>query len=59
MWVVGAVTSLPVPVRLLVCVPALSLTLNVAVLVPRADGVKVTLMVQLVFAARVVPQLLV
>jgi hypothetical protein len=28
--VVGAVTSVPVPDRLLVCVPALSVTLNVA-----------------------------
>jgi len=48
---------LPVPVRLEVCgLPiALSLTLSVPVLVPTAVGVNVTLMVQLVFAARLVP----
>jgi hypothetical protein len=46
-----------VPVRLEVCgLPiALSDTLNVPVLVPTAVGVNVTLIVQLVFAARLVP----
>ena len=57
--VVGAVTSVPVPVRLLVCVPALSVTFSVADRAPKLAGVNFTLMVQLEFAASVVPQLLV
>ncbi len=49
---------MPVPDRLLLCVPALSVTVTVAVRAPSADGVKVTLMVQLELPASVVPQLL-
>ena len=51
----------PVPVRLTVCgLPlALSETVTLAVLVPTANGVKVTVMVQLVPAAREVGQVLV
>ena len=47
----------PDPDKLAVCVPALSVTVRVAVRVPAADGVKVTLIVQLEFAATEVPQL--
>jgi hypothetical protein len=49
---------LPVPVRLEVCglLTALSLTCNVAVLVPVSVGVNTTLMVQLDLAARLVVQ---
>ncbi len=52
----------PVPLRLAVCVsglsgpPMLSLTLNCPFLVPTAEGVKVTLIVQLLLGARLVPQ---
>src|SRR5450755_2281319 len=56
--VVGAVVSLPVPVRLLDCVPELSVTVKVAVRVPTVVGLNVTLMVQLELEAREVPQLL-
>ena len=53
--------TVPVPLRLAVCgLPAaLSVTLTVPVRVPVADGVKVTLMLQLLPAASVLPQLLV
>jgi hypothetical protein len=56
-----AATHLPVPVRLAVCgLPiALSATVNDPVLVPVAVGVKTTLIVQLVLAARLVPQVVV
>ena len=47
----------PVPDKLEVWVPTLSVTVRVAVRVPDAVGVKVTLMVQLEFAATDVPQL--
>ncbi len=52
---------MPVPERLAVCglFVALSVTANVALRVPVAAGVKVTLMVQLEFAASETPQLLV
>jgi hypothetical protein len=51
-------SHLPVPVRLEACglLLALSATLNSAVLVPVAVRVNTTLMVQLVLAARLVPQ---
>ena len=51
----------PVPVRLAVCgLPlALSVTVSVAVLVPPAEGVNVTLMVHRAPAASELPQLLV
>jgi hypothetical protein len=54
----------PVPVRVALCVlPTtlllLSVTVKVAVRVPGAAGVKVTLIVQLLFAATVLPQVLV
>jgi hypothetical protein len=49
--------AVPVPVRLAVWVPALSSTVSVPVRVPVCVGVKVTLMVQLEFAASEVPQL--
>ena len=51
----------PVPVRLTVCgLPAaLSEMLSVAVRVPAAAGVKVTLIAQLLFAATELPQVLV
>ena len=58
-WVVGGVTSLPVPVKLLVCVPALSLTVSVADSALYVDGVKVTLIVQAELPASDVPQVLV
>src|SRR5664279_2816890 len=57
--VVGGVTSFPVPVNVLVCVPALLLTLRVAVLEPYPAGVKVTLIVHVELPASVVPQLFV
>ena len=50
---------MPVPDKLDVCVPALSVTVTVAVRAPVAVGVNVTLIVQLEFAATVVPQLFV
>ena len=55
---------MPVPVRLTLCVlPGtlllLSVMINVAVPVPGAVGVKVTLMVQLLLAATEPPQALV
>src|SRR5436190_5986550 len=55
------VAASPVPVRLTACgLPlALSVTLNVALLVPLAVGVKVTLIVHCAPAATDVPQLLV
>ena len=48
----------PEPVRLAVCglLLALSVTVKVPVFVPRTDGVNVTLIAQLVCAARVVGQ---
>src|SRR5271165_3187155 len=49
----------PVPERLDVWVPALSVTVNVPVRVPTAVGVNVTLMTQLELPLRDVPQLLV
>jgi|SRR5690348_10062694 hypothetical protein len=51
----------PVPVRLEVCglLLALSLTVNSPVLVPFACGVKVTLIVHLLLAARLVVQVVV
>jgi hypothetical protein len=49
----------PVPASVDDCVPALSVTETVAEREPAADGVNVTLIVQLEFAATVVPQLLV
>jgi hypothetical protein len=54
----AAPAAVPVPVRLTVCgLPAaLSETLTVAVRVPAAVGVKVTLIVQLLFAATELPQ---
>src|SRR5438105_3019414 len=54
-------TAVPVPVRLVVwgLLLALSVTVRVAVRVPAAVGVKVTLIVQLPPAATLVPQLLV
>ena len=50
----------PVPVKLTVCVPglALSVMVSVPVRVPAAEGVKVTLMVQLEPALTLEPQLL-
>jgi hypothetical protein len=57
--VTGSVTFVPVPDRLLLWVPALSVTMRVAVRVPDAVGVNVTLIVQLELFARLVPQLLV
>ena|ERR1039458_9080623 len=57
--VVGGVTSLPVPVKLLVWVPALSVTVSVADSDLYVDGVKVTLIAQEEFPASDVPQLLV
>ncbi len=53
-------SAVPVPERLAVCglFVALSVTVKVAVRVPEVAGVKVTLMVQLAPAARLVPQLL-
>ena len=59
-----AMGALPVPVRLTLCIlPAtlllLSVMINVAVRVPGAVGVKVTLMVQLLLAATEPPQALV
>src|SRR5664279_601524 len=57
--VVGGVTSFPVPVKALVWVPALSVTLRVADSELYVDGVKVTLIVQEEFPASDVPQLLV
>ena len=52
--------SVPVPINETICgLPGtLSLILSVAVRVPLAPGVKVTPIVQLVFAARVAPQVL-
>src|ERR1700674_4240312 len=52
---------LPVPVRLEVCglLLALSATFNFPVLVPTAVGLNTTLMVQLVLAARLAPQVVV
>jgi hypothetical protein len=51
----------PVPVRLTVCVAGLALSVMVKapVLVPRAVGLKVTLMVQLALAATLEPQVFV
>ena len=57
--VVGGVTSVPVPDRLLVCVPTLSLTVKVAALVPYPVGVKVTFIVQLEFAGHRRPAIVV
>ena len=55
-----AVAAVPVPVRLTVCLPAaLSEMLTVAVRVPGAVGVNVTLIMQLLFAATEPPQVLV
>lgn len=57
----GGGGEFPVPLRLTVCRPPaeLSLTLKVPVRVPVVVGVNVTLMEQLEFAARLVPQVLV
>jgi hypothetical protein len=57
----AAVAAAPVPVRLAVCglFVVLSETANVAVRVPRAVGVKVTLIVHVAPAARLEPQLFV
>jgi len=49
----------PVPLRLAVWVPALSMTVSVPVRVPVADGVNVTLIVHLAAGDRFPPQLLV
>ena len=56
----GELEALPVPLRDTVCgLPeALSVTVSVPVREPAAVGVKVTLTVQLLLAAREVPQLL-
>ena len=56
-----ATGPLPVPVRLTVCVAGLALSAMVTapVRVPVAVGLKVTLMVQLAFAATLEPQVLV
>lgn len=51
--------AVEVPVIVTVCVPALSVIVSVAVRLLMFDGVKVTLMLQLLVAANVVPQLLV
>jgi hypothetical protein len=58
---VGVSVTLPTPVpdKLEVCVPALSVTVSVAERAPDAVGVNVTLIVQVEFAAMAVPQLLV
>jgi hypothetical protein len=50
-----AVAAFPVPVRVTLCglVVALCVTVNVAVLVPDADGLNVTVIEQLAPAARV------
>ena len=57
----GAATLLPLPVRLTVCgLPAaLSVIVTLAVLVPVAVGVNVTLIVQLAPAGTELPQVLV
>lgn len=55
--VTGGVISVPVPKRILVCKPPLSLTERTADLAPLAAGVNVTLMVQLALAPKDVPQL--
>ena len=54
-------SHLPVPVRLEACglLLALSATLNFPVLVPTAFGLNTTLIVQLVLAARLAPQVVV
>jgi hypothetical protein len=48
----------PIPERVVVCVPAESLKLRMAVRVPVVFGAKSTFTVQLVDAARLVPQVL-
>jgi hypothetical protein len=52
-WFVGVsvIGAVPVPVKLAVCVPALSMTVRVPVRAPMALGVKVTVMVHLPAAA--------
>jgi hypothetical protein len=52
-------TTLGVPVKVAVWVPAASTTLSVPVVVPTAVGEKVTLMVQVLLAATLAPQVLV
>ena len=52
-------TAVPVPFRVTVCVPSLSTMVSVAVWPFTLVGVKVTLMVQLAFEERALPQLLV
>jgi hypothetical protein len=61
LWLVGASVTFhtPVPDKLELWLPALSVTVTLAVRVPEAVGVNVTLMVQLELAARLAPQLLV
>jgi hypothetical protein len=52
-WVAGVtvIGAVPVPVKLAVCVPALSIAVRVPVRAPVALGVKVTVMAQLAAAA--------
>jgi hypothetical protein len=52
-WVAGVrvIGAVPVPVRLAVCVPALSITVRVPVRAPTALGVKLTVMAQVAAAA--------
>src|SRR5580658_744192 len=54
-------TAVPVPVRISFCglVTSLSVTVTLALRVPRAAGVNVTVMEQLEFGARLLPQVLV
>jgi hypothetical protein len=57
----AAALPIPVPLKLAVCglLPALSVTISVAMGVPATAGLKVTLIVQLALAARESPQSLV